>query len=105
VGDHAAGHLVGDRLYIPRNSRIHDLPAQVKILVALATVFVVVLTPFEAFWAFFCYLVLLRLVLMISNIKFARIAPRFIVEVPFVIFALLMPLIGQGPRSASVTGA
>ncbi|MCH9815977.1 MAG: cobalt ECF transporter T component CbiQ [Actinomycetia bacterium] len=77
---------------------MHDLPAKVKLVVALATVFLIVLTPPEAMWAFFVYFALLVTVLAMANIKMVRVLPRFIVEVPFVVFAVLMPFIGQGPR-------
>lgn len=98
MGDHADGHLAGDRLYVPGSSRVHELPAQVKLVVALASVLLIVLTPPQAVWAFLVYFGLLSTVLAMAGLTLARIAPRFWIEVPFVVFAFLMPLIGQGPR-------
>lgn len=100
MGDHGHGHELGERLYIPGDSRIHDLPAHIKILVAVLTIFAIVLTPAQAIWAFIVYFLIIRAVIGMSNLEFRRLLPRMIVEVPFLVFALLMPIIGTAPKIA-----
>jgi cobalt/nickel transport system permease protein len=100
VGDHGHGHELGERLYIPGDSRIHDLPAHLKILVAVLTIFAIVLTPAQAVWAFVAYFLIIRTVIGMANLDFRTLLPRLVVEIPFVVFALMMPIIGTAPKIA-----
>lgn len=81
-------------LYFAGDSPVHRLPAQVKILAALLTVIGVVATPREEFWAFGAYLALIATVWVIARVPVGHIAKRALIEVPFVVIALLMPVIG-----------
>jgi len=90
--------VLTERLYVSRESRIHGLPAHVKILVVLGSVVAIVATPPTAVWAFLLYFVLVRLLLLAAHIPFRTVAPRLLVELPFVVFALLLPVFGTGPR-------
>lgn len=81
-------------LYRPGTSPVHRLPAQVKIVAALLTVIGVVATPREEYWAFGLYLVLIVALWRIARVPVSHFAKRALIEVPFVVIALLMPLIG-----------
>jgi cobalt/nickel transport system permease protein len=81
-------------LYHPGDSPVHRLPAQVKIVTALLAVLCVVATPREEFWAFGVYLVLVAGVWVIGRVPVGHIVKRAVIEVPFVIAALLMPVFG-----------
>lgn len=86
----SAQHL----LYHPGDSPVHRLPAQVKIVAALLTVLGVVATPMAEFWAFGVYLVLIVVVGRIARVPVSHFAKRAFIEVPFVLVAVLMPVLG-----------
>jgi cobalt/nickel transport system permease protein len=91
-----AGH--GHLLYRAADSAVHRLAPQVKIVSALATVLCVVATPRTQFWAFGGYLVVLLSVWSVARIPVRWFAARALVEVPFVVLAVLLPLVGGGER-------
>ncbi|WP_138997214.1 cobalt ECF transporter T component CbiQ [Rhodococcus zopfii] len=91
-GTHAA------RLHLPGTSPVHRLPAEVKIVAATTFVFVVVATPREAMWAFGAYLALLASVWAIAGIRLSWLAPRMLIELPFVVLAVLLPFAESGER-------
>ena len=104
-----AGHAHHQR-YLPRNSPVHRLPAQVKLVVTPLFVFVVVSTPHHQIWAFAGYALLLLTTVAVARLPLATLARRMAVEVPFVAFAVLLPFVSRGERvellgvSVSVTG-
>ncbi|MBB4910165.1 cobalt ECF transporter T component CbiQ [Actinophytocola algeriensis] len=90
----SAGHAGTNVLHHPGDSPVHRLPPQVKIVAALLTVIGVVATPREEFWAFGGYLVLVVTVWRMARVPVSHFAKRALIEVPFVVIALLMPLLG-----------
>ncbi len=94
-----AGHDVGERLFLPGDTLVHRLPAQVKIAAALAFVVAVVVTPPDAFWAFAWYAAAICLVAAVARIPPGRLAARMTVEIPFVVFALALPFLGPAPMT------
>lgn len=94
---HQHGHDPGERLYVHRHTPIHRLPAEVKVVAMVAFIFTVIATPPGQFWAFGVYALLLAGVASLARIPITVILPRMLVEVPFVLFALLMPFFGTGP--------
>jgi cobalt/nickel transport system permease protein len=95
---HEHGHGLGDHLYLHRHTKIHELPAAPKLAAAITFIFAVVLTPREAVWAFACYFLLLILLLWQADLPARKILKRTTVEIPFLIFALLMPFFGPDPQ-------
>ncbi len=75
---------------------MHRLPAQVKIVGLLVFVLAVVAIPREAFWAYALAGCLLAGVIILAELPAAFVARRMVVEVPILIFALLLPFFGQG---------
>lgn len=88
----------GDGLLVPVDSRIHRLPAQVKIVALFVFVLAVVATPSTAFWAFALYAVLLVAVVKLARLPALVVLKRLAVETPFLVFALLLPFVATGPR-------
>ncbi|NOY54962.1 MAG: cobalt ECF transporter T component CbiQ [Actinobacteria bacterium] len=87
-------------LYRHEHSVLHDLPAQVKVTALVLFVAAVVATPREAFWAFGFEAALLVGALAVARIPFGFVARRLLIEVPFMVFAILMPFLGVGDRTS-----
>ncbi len=96
--DHRHGHDVGEQLYVHRHTPIHLLPAEVKILTLVVFIFIVVATPIQAMWAFFLYAGLLLGLAAVAQLPPLVVLPRMVVEVPFLLFAALMPFTGPDPQ-------
>lgn len=92
----AGGHV--HKLYRHGTSPVHRLPAHVKVVTLMAFVIAVVATPREAFWAFGVYAALLVGVAFVARVPGPFILRRMVVEIPFVVFALLLPFIAAGER-------
>jgi cobalt/nickel transport system permease protein len=92
----SAGH--SHALYLPGDSVVHRLPPQCKLVAVLAFVIVVVATPRDAFWAFGVYALLLAAVAVVARVPAPTVLRRMVVEVPFVLFAVLLPFVAHGPR-------
>lgn len=90
--------LNADLLYLPGTSAVHRLPAQVKIVATLAFVLVVVLTPREWLAAFVVDAALVGVAVAFAGLPWLVVARRMVVEVPFILFALLLPFVGYGPE-------
>lgn len=91
-----AGH--GHTLHFHGHSAVHRLPAHVKIVALVLFVLAVVATPREIFWPYAVYLLTLLGVALVSRVPLPYLGKRMIVEVPFVVFALLVPFVATGPR-------
>ena len=84
-------HDIAGKLLIARHSVVHHLPAEVKLVAMLSFVFLVVLTPLGQWWAFGVYALLIIAVIAAAKLPPGRVVKRMVIEVPFVIFAILMP--------------
>ncbi|HJU97609.1 MAG TPA: cobalt ECF transporter T component CbiQ [Jiangellaceae bacterium] len=80
------------------DSIVHRLPAHAKVLALLGFVLVVVATPRERYWAFAGYAALLAGVAVVARLPAGFIARRMVVEIPFVAFAVLLPVVSGGAR-------
>lgn len=92
-----AGH--GHRLHYHGHSVVHRAPAHLKLLALVALMLVVVATPREWFAAFAGYLALLLTLVALSGVPFGYLVRRMVVETPFVVFALAVPFVAEGPRT------
>jgi cobalt/nickel transport system permease protein len=92
----AAGH--GHRLHYSGHSPVHRARPEHKILLLLGFVLLVVATPQDWFWAYAGFLAVLGVVIAVSRVPVTYLLKRLVVEVPFVVFAVLMPFIALGPR-------
>ena len=92
-----AGH--GHKLHFHGHSPVHRAPAHLKILALLAFAIVVVATPRDAYPLFAAYAVLLGVVVGVSRVPPTYLLKRTVVEIPFVVFALLLPFVATGPQT------
>ncbi len=95
---HHHGHDVGEKLYIHRHSPIHELAPHYKILSLLSFLIVCVATPIQNYWAFIAFGALVSTLLMVARLPVLTIAKRATIEIPFLVFAILMPFFSKGER-------
>ncbi len=100
LGDHSRGHETGERLYIAGDTPIHRMPAHVKLLAALLTILIIVATPPQSYGAFAGYGLIVAAAVALARIPPRTVLTRMVVEVPFIVFAVLMPFVATGPRVA-----
>jgi cobalt/nickel transport system permease protein len=61
-------------------------------------VLAVVATPREAVWAYGLYALLLAGLARVAGVPLPLLARRLVIELPFLLFAVLLPVVGQGER-------
>jgi cobalt/nickel transport system permease protein len=91
-----AGHA--HPLYLQGTSPLHRARPQCKIAASVAFVLAVVATPREAFWAFGVYALALAGLAAVGRVPLAFLARRLVIELPFLAFAVFLPVVGQGER-------
>ncbi|HEX5495803.1 MAG TPA: cobalt ECF transporter T component CbiQ [Mycobacteriales bacterium] len=91
-GGLVAGH------YRDGGSPVHRLPPQCKIAALAGCVLVVVATPRGWFPAFGGYAAVLAAVAAVARVPVGVLVRRARVELPFVLFALALPFLAEGPR-------
>lgn len=91
-----AGHA--HPLYRDGTSRVHVLAAETKIVCLVAFVLAVVATPRDMFWPYGLYAVILIAVWRVAAIPVGWIAPRMLIEAPFLMLAVLLPFAEGGER-------
>lgn len=85
-------------LYRHGDSVIHRLPAHVKLVALLAFMVIVVATPRELFAAFAGYAVLVGAAAVLAGLSARFVLTRMVIEIPFVVFALVLPFVAAGPQ-------
>ena len=85
-------------LMVHGHSPIHQQPARVKLVAMLMFVVAVVATPREQIWAFAVHALLILAVVTLAELPFGHVFKRMTVEVPFLVFAIFLPLLGSAPR-------
>ncbi|PUA80993.1 cobalt ECF transporter T component CbiQ [Nocardioides currus] len=81
------------------HSPVHRMAAHHKLLVLVGFMLLVVATPRDWYVAFAAYAVVVLVVIRASRVPLRHIGRLMVIEVPFVLFALLMPVIATGPRT------
>jgi cobalt/nickel transport system permease protein len=92
-----AGH--GHRLYFHGHSPLHRAPGHLKLVALLSFMLLVVATPRTWYPAFAGYLAVLLVVVAVARVPYGYLLKRLVVEIPFVVFAVLMPFVATGPRT------
>jgi cobalt/nickel transport system permease protein len=87
-----------DGLYRPGTSPVHRLPAHVKVVAVLGFVIAVVSTPGRAELAFLAYAGALVAVTAVAGIGPRFVARGLLIELPFVVFATLLPFLAGGEQ-------
>jgi cobalt/nickel transport system permease protein len=90
----AGGHA--HALYRHGDTAIHRLRPQTKIAAAFLFIFAVVATPREAMWAFLVYALIILGLATWAHLGARFVGTRMLIEIPFVIAALLFPFFAEG---------
>lgn len=90
-------------LYLHGHSVVHRTAPQVKIVLAFGALLAIVTTPREAIWAFGIYAAAIVAVASMAGIGLRFALKRMTIEVPFLLVAGLLPLLGPDP-SISILG-
>jgi len=90
------GHV--HALYRHETGLLHRLAPQVKMAAVLLFVVAVVATPREAFWAFGAHAALMAAITAAARIPPRFVLRRLVIEVPFILFAVFLPIVGRGDR-------
>ncbi|WP_200948726.1 cobalt ECF transporter T component CbiQ [Microbacterium sp. Root61] len=91
----AAATLWGHR---PGDTWLHRASPRAKLLALIVFAVVVVATPREWFLAFAVYGAVIVAILAMARVPVTVVLKRMVIEVPFLVFALLLPFIAEGPR-------
>lgn len=78
-------------------SVVHRLAPQVKLIALVGFVCCVVATPAAATWPYLAQLAVLGVAVIAAGLKPAALLRGLAIELPFVAFALALPLIATGP--------
>ena len=92
-----AGH--GHKLHYHGHSVVHRAPAHLKLVGLVVFMLAVVATPSDRYAGFAGWAAVLLTVVACSRVPPAYLGRRMVVEVPFVVFALLLPFVATGPRT------
>ncbi|MGZ8745013.1 MAG: cobalt ECF transporter T component CbiQ [Nocardioides sp.] len=92
-----AGH--GHKLHFHGHSVIHRAPAHIKLVALVGFMLTVVATPTDWYAVFAVYALILLAVVAASRVPPPYLAKRMVIELPFVVFALLVPFVATGPRT------
>ena len=90
-------------LLVHEEGPLHRLAPQCKLLATVLFVFAVVATPKEQFWAFGVFAGMVVLAALIGRVPLLGVARRLVIEVPFLLFAVLLPFLGRD-KSVEVLG-
>jgi cobalt/nickel transport system permease protein len=93
------GQAHGHALHYHGHSPLHRAPAHVKVVALVAFMLFVVATPRDAYAVHGLYLLVLIGVAAVARVPASYLLPRMLVEVPFVVFALVVPFVATGPRT------
>jgi cobalt/nickel transport system permease protein len=92
-----AGH--GHRLHFHGHSPVHRARPHLKLVALVGFVLVVVATPADRYPFFLGYLAVLAGVVALSRVPPTYLLRRTVVEVPFLVFAAVLPFVAHGPRT------
>ncbi len=92
-GGHGHSHV----LFVHADSGVHRLAPECKVVATVLFVLAVVATPREAFWAFGVDAAILIAVALVARVPLLGWGRRCLIEVPFLLFAVFLPLLGTAP--------
>jgi cobalt/nickel transport system permease protein len=92
----AAAH--GAEAVVAVETPVHRLAPECKLAALVAFVVVVALVPYGAFAPYAVDAAVLALVAVYARVSAGFLAARLAIEVPFVLFVVLLPFVSGGPR-------
>ncbi|HXT42757.1 MAG TPA: cobalt ECF transporter T component CbiQ [Pseudonocardiaceae bacterium] len=87
-------------LLVPADTAVHRLAPQCKVAATVLFVLAVACTPAGAYRPYLWDLLLVTTVATLARLSPLILARRLLVEVPFVLFVLVLPVLGGPPRLA-----
>ncbi len=90
-------------LLVGADSPVHRMAPQCKVAATALFVLAVAATPAGTYWPYLWYLLLLAAVAALARLPPLTLLRRLLVEVPFVLFVLALPVLG-GPPQLTVLG-
>ncbi|KGN32638.1 cobalt ABC transporter permease [Knoellia sinensis KCTC 19936] len=91
------GAGLGIHLHVEGESVVHKLPAHAKLVGLVTFVLLVVALPRDAHSARAALLLVAGAVVVSTRVPLRHVVSRLVVEVPFVVFALVLPFVATGP--------
>lgn len=85
-------------LLVPADTPVHRLAPQCKVAATTLFVLVVAFTPAGAYRPYLWYLLLLAGLAALARLPPLTLVRRLLVEVPFLLFVLALPVLGGPPR-------
>ncbi len=80
------------------HSPVHRAQPHHKLIALVGFMLVVVATPRDFYPVFAVYAAMVLVVIRLSTVPLGYLAKRLVIEVPFVVFAVLMPFVAHGPQ-------
>ncbi|HNB96014.1 MAG TPA: hypothetical protein PLX07_13625, partial [Microthrixaceae bacterium] len=93
------------RLHVAVDSPVHRLDPAAELVGTVAFAVVVAGTPRHAVAVFALEAAVLVVVVAVSRIGARRVLARLAVVTPFIVFALAIPFVAHGPRTAALMRA
>ncbi|HEY3894573.1 MAG TPA: cobalt ECF transporter T component CbiQ [Pseudonocardiaceae bacterium] len=90
-------------LLVPADTPVHRMAPQCKVAATALFVLAVACTPPGRYWPYLWYLLLLAAVAGLARLPPLLLVRRLLVEVPFLLFVLALPVLG-GPPQLAVLG-
>jgi cobalt/nickel transport system permease protein len=85
-------------LLIPADTLAHRMAPQCKVAATALFVLAIAGTPRGAYWPYLWYLLLLTAVVALARLPPLTVMRRLLVEVPFLLFVLALPVLGGPPQ-------
>lgn len=92
-----AAHQPGAELVIPADTPVHRMPPAPKVAATVVFVLAVAFTPARMYWPYLWYAALLATAIAIARLPLGTLVRRLVVEVPFLLFVVLLPFVGGAP--------
>lgn len=86
------------KLLVPADTPVHRMAPQCKVAATTLFVLAVASTPAGRYWPYLWYLLLLAAVAAVAQLPPLTVARRLMVEVPFLLFVLALPVLGAPPK-------
>ena len=91
-------HDPGAELLIPADTAVHRLAPQCKVAATALFVLAVAGTPRGSYWPYLWYLLILGVIAALAALPPLTLLRRLVVEVPFLLFVLALPVVGAPPE-------
>lgn len=77
---------------------LHRIAPEGKLVATILFAFAVVATPADQVWAFAVHAGIVLTVAAVGRVPIGHVVRRLTIELPFVAFAVFLPIVGRGPR-------